>query len=409
MARPCPRHRLVPVRIAKLRNPIRPYSWGSKTALRALRGESGAAEEPEAELWIGAHPTAPSEVETSAGVWRRLDDVVRDDPTVLGAGVDTRFGGFPFLLKVLAAEEALSIQAHPDSCRAREGFARENAAGLPLADPRRNYRDTNAKPELLYALTPFWILRGFRPFDDLVERLDAYGLAVLPSFPAFARQRDGAHLARLVGDLLRADRMAAARWIERAATVAGARPADDAAAGWIRRLAEHHPDDPGALMPVLLHVERLEPGAAIYTGAGVLHAYLEGVGVELMASSDNVLRGGLTGKHVDVDELLEVVAFEPQPPSIVVPRRTEPGIDRFETPADAFALSRMTLAPGRPVNAVAIGAELLLCTAGQASLRQLGEPDAPSFDVVAGDALFVPATARYALTGSATIFRAGLP
>ncbi len=356
--------------IVELDNPVRDYAWGSHTAIASLQGRPAPTDRPEAELWIGAHPTAPSR---RASDGRALPDLIADAPeAVLGPRVVAEYGPrLPFLLKVLAADQPLSIQAHPSAAQAEAGFAAEEAAGVPIDAAHRVYRDPWPKPELLCALTPFDALCGFRPVADTLELLDALAADGLEPV-ADALRRDGdAALAGVVRDLLTMPAEAARGLVDGLA-----RAADDLAgaggrfhreAAWTLALAERFPGDPGVAVALLLHLVRLDPGDAIHLPAGNLHAYLRGVGVEIMATSDNVLRGGLTDKHVDVDGLLEVLDARPGPPPRVPPRPTGTGEVVYPTPAPQFRLSRLVL-DGEAVGLERRGAEALLCTDGTVSV-----------------------------------------
>lgn len=387
--------------IQRLANPIREYAWGSHTALAELTGRPAPTASPEAELWMGAHPSAPSRVATAAGEVP-LDEWIRRDPaSVLGAEVARRFSGeLPFLFKVLAPARALSIQAHPSEAQAREGFARENAAGLALDDPRRCYRDPHAKPELICALSGFEALCGFRPASEIAAGLDALGESAAALRTALD---DGIarFLRTLLGDV---DRRALADAV-------GVAAADRDAEDWrcVAELWRQYPGDPGVLAPLFLHRVSLAPGEALFLAAGELHAYLSGVGIELMGNSDNVLRGGLTPKHVDVDELLRTLDFEVGRPAVLAARPLARGIEVFETPAPEFALSILRPEPGCVVEcASAGGVEILLCVAGRASVREAGSKAA--LEIARGDSLLVPASvAGYRLEGDAQVFRAAVP
>jgi len=394
-------------RIRLLRNPIRHYAWGSRTLLADLMGRSSPSDEPEAELWMGSHPAAPSWLEDDAGE-RTLGDWLADDPAGrLGADVSERFEGeLPFLFKVLAPEQALSIQAHPDARQAREGFARENAAGIPLDAPHRLYRDPHPKPELICALEPFHVLCGFRARDEITAGLAALEVPSLdPDLRALASGGPADGLARLLAGLLERD---APERRALAGEVAAAARSEAAAHVWVRRLAEQHPGDPSVLAPLLLNLLTLEPGQALFLGAGEIHAYLGGLAVELMANSDNVLRGGLTPKHVDVAELLRTLTFREGPPPVLEARPVSPGVARYETPAREFALSRLRPRPGAPVpGSESRGAEILLCVAGAVAV--VVDDEAP-VALRPGQAAFVPADARpYRVEGDGEGFRAGVP
>ncbi|MEM1179859.1 MAG: mannose-6-phosphate isomerase, class I [Acidobacteriota bacterium] len=387
--------------VLKLENPIQAYAWGSHTAIAAFLGRPPALE-PEAELWMGAHPKAPSIVELDGERLALHEAVDRRPETLLGADMAAAYGPrLPFLLKVLAAGQPLSIQAHPDAAQAADGFAREQARGLSLDQRERNYRDRNHKPEILYALTPFTALRGFRPMAEVQRRLEACGLdPLLPAPVASLGARDVLDLfLRLEGPALE---MAHRRALE------GRHRLDAASAEWIGRLEAHYPGDRGVLAPIFLHLLTLEPGEALFTGPGVLHAYLDGFGVELMASSDNVLRCALTQKHVDKDELLRIARFDPTPGRIEP--REEPGVRTFKTPADELQLSVIELETGRPFHATrpVSAAEILLCSRGRGLVVPWGGERGP-VEFGQGESFFLPGgLGPYRLEGDATVFLAGV-
>ena len=370
-------------------NTPRNYAWGSRTAIAELLGRQ-ASGGPEAELWLGAHPGSPSIVTdaTPALAGRRLDEVIAEDPTrFLGPGRTT----LPFLLKVLAADQPLSLQAHPDPAQAEAGFARENEAGLALDAPERNYRDASAKPELLLALSPtFEALAGFQHVSTirmLLEELILFtsgddrhavrGLAdrlaggdpvlagstgssqdvaagVPPLSPATVPAHTGAGnpLHDTVEWLLRGgdDVAALVGAVTRAAASSARTSSFRREFETVGRLADLHPGDPGIVLSLLLNRISLGQGQALFLQAGSIHAYLEGLGIELMTSSDNVLRGGLTSKHVDVDELLDVVVFESTPVPVVRPDSPVPGVTVFRTDGDDFVLAQVALGDAAAVH-----------------------------------------------------------
>ncbi|HZE41540.1 MAG TPA: mannose-6-phosphate isomerase, class I [Stackebrandtia sp.] len=386
---------------------IRPYAWGSRTAIAALQGRKMPSDTPEAELWLGAHPADSSTLEDG----RSLEDAIAADPsTMLGEESLGRFGPrLPYLLKVLAAEQPLSLQAHPDLAQAAEGFERENAAGVPLGSPERNYVDASHKPELLCAVSDFEALCGFRDprvAADVIERLDVRGL---DSIVAVLRQDDpGQGLREAVTTLLtlpaghRDDLVGQA--VNAAARLADIDDGDDYA--MVVDLGKRYPGDAGCVVALLLHHVHLRPGEAIYMPAGNLHAYLNGVGVELMAASDNVLRGGLTRKHIDVPELLRVLRFEVLDDPRVAAVEDAPGVAEWPVPIDEFRLSRVTLDGGShqrqlPVN----GPTVVLCWTGQVHLDDGVAP----VTLRPGQAAFVAAAAgTLYVSGFGEIYRAGL-
>lgn len=370
-----------------LRGVIRTYAWGSRTAIAEFTGRPSPAAHPEAELWLGAHPGDPALLESSAGGTSLLAAIDSDPEGQLGSTVRHEFGDrLPFLVKVLAAEEPLSLQAHPSAQQAEEGYQREELRGLPVASPVRNYRDRNHKPELLVALSDFHALAGFRPADRSVALMCALDVPELR--PYIALLADGNDDS---GDLGGADGLRAVftTWItlpqpdldvlipavlEAAVNYIRSGATEFAAeARTVLELGERYPGDAGVLAAMLLNRISLAPGQGIYLSAGNMHSYLHGIGMEVMASSDNVLRGGLTPKHVDVPELLRVLDFTPVG-DVRVPTRRD-GIETvYETPAAEFAASVLTLDDadlGREVDVPARhdGPQILVCTRGSVIVR----------------------------------------
>lgn len=406
-----------------LRNTIRPYAWGSRTVLADLQGRPSPSEGPEAEMWIGAHPGAPSRLDVAGSAGLGLDEAIAGDPDgFLGAGVAARFGArLPYLLKYLAAERPLSLQAHPDAEQAAAGFAAEEAAGVPLDAAWRKYVDASHKPELLVAVADFEALCGFRPPEQAADVLAAFRVPALDpviallrgSRPAEDRLRDAVHQlmawpvdgrTALVGDVAKA---AAGGWMVWGDRAAGERVA--AGFGLAKRLADAYPGDLGVILALLLNHVRLRAGEGVWMPAGNLHAYLQGAGVEVMAASDNVLRGGLTPKHVDVDELLRVLRFEVLEQPIVRAERVSDGpggtVSTWPTPVAEFRLmSADVAAAGAGVTLPADGPRSIICTRGRVTLRAGDE----SLTLGAGYAAFVPAhLPAVEVTGDGQVFQAG--
>ncbi len=365
-----------------LDNTVRDYAWGAVDGLARLVGTDPTGG-PEAELWVGAHPGAPSRLADG----RSLADVVAADPAgVLGPEVISRFGSrLPFLLKVLAIGAPLSIQLHPSPEQAREGWDREEAAGVPLDAPHRTYRDPFAKPEVLVALEPTDVLVGFRPGGDAAAALRAVGD---PATDALAEMVDGEPDARLaLGRLLDAE----GDERDRLAEAAEGQDGTAAARTWVRRLATAYPGDPTTLAPLVMERHRLAPGEGVFLPAGVPHAYLEGAGVELMAASDNVVRGGLTPKHVDRAELARLLA----PPGVGVqflPGEDEAaGIRAYLPPVPDIALRRIDVDGPVAAPREGPGPALILSTSGEVRVV-VGEVDAGTLG--AGRAVLVLPTER---------------
>jgi mannose-6-phosphate isomerase len=394
-----------------LDNPVMTYAWGSHTALADLLGHPQPSEAPQAELWMGAHPKAPSML-AGAAVPRSLTDLIAADPLhTLGAPVAAAFDGrLPFLFKVLAARQPLSIQAHPSLEQAREGFARENRAGVPLDAPQRNYRDANHKPELICALTPFWALCGFRPPEQIARLLEkACGDTLGDLLGDLRAQSHQPPLRTLLEGLLALSASRRGAALDAAVDFCLASREDAAHWGWLPRLAQAYPGDIGTLAPLFLNLVCLQPGEALFLPAGVLHAYLEGTGIEIMANSDNVLRGGLTPKHVDLPELLAVLDFENYPLNLLTARPLGAGVTAFDAFCPEFRLYQ--LFPGqseKPLELATTGPEILLCTTGEA-LFGAGEA-VTELTLSKGAALFVPAgTRKYTLSGEGCFYRATVP
>ncbi len=354
----------------KLNNSLQNYAWGSKTALTELYGIENPQGLPMAELWMGAHPKSPSTVEID-GEARSLREVIEANKTAtLGKAVAERFGELPFLFKVLCADQPLSIQVHPSKAAAEEGFARENAAGIPLSAAERNYKDANHKPELVYALTPFQAMNGFRELHEIVSLLEPVAGAH-PHIAHFLENANEANLATLFTTLLSLQDEAKSRAIGVLKSALNAHEGEP----WqtIKSIAADYPEDSGLFSPLLLNVITLQPGEAMFLFAETPHAYLKGVALEVMANSDNVLRAGLTPKFIDIPELLANLKFQAKPAATLL---TQPQRDgetlNFPIPVEdfAFAIHGLSAAP----QALAQNsAALLFCIEGQAIIDKSGQ------------------------------------
>ncbi|MFE0671720.1 mannose-6-phosphate isomerase, class I [Streptomyces sp. NPDC058867] len=377
----------------RLDNTVRPYAWGSTTLIPHLLGTEPTGE-PQAEMWMGAHPGAPSH--TGRGT---LVDLVDADPEKeLGKAGVAKFGPrLPFLLKLLAAGAPLSLQVHPDLTQAREGYADEERRGVPLDAAHRNYKDTNHKPELICALTEFDGLCGFRDPVRAADLIDGLGVDSLkPYVDLLHAHPEEAALREVLTAILSADREDMARTVTEAAAACDrlGGPYTPYAA-----LAHHYPGDPGVIAAMLLNHVRLQPGEALFLGAGIPHAYISGLGVEIMANSDNVLRCGLTPKHVDVPELLRIVRFEAADPGVLRPEASPDGEEVYETPIDEFRLSRYVLPEDSAAHDLTRDtAQILLCTAGSVRAGEL--------TLAPGESVFVPAGEKAQVSGTGTVFRA---
>ncbi|MFF1646450.1 mannose-6-phosphate isomerase, class I [Streptomyces sp. NPDC058240] len=387
----------------RLSNTVRPYAWGSTTAIPELLGIAPTGE-PQAEMWMGAHPGAPSLLTRitgtgEAGSEQPLTDVIAADPErELGRATVEKFGPrLPFLLKLLAAGAPLSLQVHPDLAQAKRGYEDEECRSVPIDAPHRTYKDANHKPELICALTPFAGLCGFRRPTEAAEAMAALGVDSLkPYVDLLGAHPEEAALREVLTAILGADPEEMAETVNLAA--AAAERLGGAHAPYAR-IAHHFPGDPGVIAAMLLNYVELQPGEALFLGAGVPHAYLDGLGVEIMANSDNVLRCGLTPKHIDVPELLRIVRFEATEPGVLRPEASPSGEELYETPVDEFRLSRFDLSPGAdPVDLTRDTPQILLCTGGA--------PKAGELDLAPGVSVFVPSGEKVEVSGTGTLFRA---
>ena len=398
-------------RIAVLRNSIQEYAWGSKTFIPQLLGAPAPADNPQAELWMGAHPKAPSQV-FSHGDWVSLRELIQECPgDILGPSVAEKFSNtLPFLFKVLAASRPLSIQAHPDKKQAGEGFIRENTRKIPLDAPHRNYRDENHKPELICALRPLWALKGFRKIENIIASMDKIGaVAHSVGVDILRHQPHEEGLKRLFNSLMSMEREQQKNVVTEVVACGERYAETDPVFDWLKKLNREYPGDIGVLSPIFLNVIQLQPGEATYIPSGELHAYLEGAGLELMANSDNVLRGGLTSKHIDIPELLKILNFSSNGVSILTPERHASGEHVYPTLAEEFMLSMISLHGGTSYESpLERGVEILICTEGVARIMELGSGDV--LDLPKGMVIIIPAAVKqYRIEGDATVYKASVP
>lgn len=294
-------------------NKIQNYDWGSRTAIQDLFGFANEAQQPQAEVWMGTHPNGCSIVKQGSTNVSLSELIKQDPPAFLSQSTSKAFGDLPFLFKILAADKALSIQVHPNKQDAELGYAKEQELGVPLSAFNRNYKDANHKPELVYALTEYQAMNGFRPFDEIITE---FRLCDIPEVNSYLEQfernpnQDGlCHFFVEILSMKEARKLNAVDHLLSYAAMKQARPVY----ALILDLAEQYPNDVGLFAPLLLNVITLKPGEAMFLCARTPHAYIKGTGLEIMANSDNVLRAGLTPKHMDVEELVKCTDFIPKP------------------------------------------------------------------------------------------------
>jgi len=389
----------------RLAGKIQPYAWGSTTAIPDFLGNE-PTDDPQAELWLGAHPLAPSDVVTEQGN-KPLDAAIESDPRAwVGQVAVDRFGPrLPYLIKVLAAAQPLSLQAHPTREQAEAGFAREEAAGIPRDAADRTYRDDWPKPEALCALGDFEALCGFREPAETYELFAAVGVPAAVDLVAPLRNGGAAELEQVFGTLLRMpNAQSLVSEVVRSAVLLATQPGEIGRfARTAAEIAGHFPGDPGILAALMMNRVSLSKYDAIYLPAGNLHAYLRGLGVEIMANSDNVLRGGLTGKHIDVDELLGLLDFTPGWAGPVPIEQESAAVYRYRTEAPEFGLWRVDVdqAPDEGVAVPAYGSgRVLLCGDGSVTVRSSGA----DLGLGRGQSVFVKPDESAVVRGSGALF-----
>lgn len=403
----------------KIDNSPRPYPWGSLTGIAEFRGTTPSGE-PEAELWLGAHPGSPSRIVGGGShtpPYRALDDWIATEPVqALGSDLAATRGRLPFLLKILAADSALSLQAHPTTERARLGFALEEAAGIAIDAPHRNYRDDSAKPEVVVAVSEtFDALSGFRPLHDALAILGVLRAADAATGGSGGPALDTVHALLSGPDPMRATveyllsprRTEAIDTLvelvsEHSASAHAAASPFSASFTTAADLAETYPGDPGIVLSLLLNRVTLRRGEALFLDAGNVHAYLHGAGIELMSASDNVLRGGLTPKHVDVGELLNVLDFTSGGAPFLDPKPTSDGVITFDAGIADFVLHHVHAPAELPLT----GPAIVLLETG--SIRVQGHVNGVA--LARGEAAFVtPDEGVLAITGAGTAWVASVP
>lgn len=386
--------------IVTMCNQIKNYTWGDPCLLHDLFGVPNPNNEPQAEMWMGAHPAGSSFV-TKGSKTLQLHDIIAKNPMViLGESNTVKFNDcLPYLFKILAVKKPLSIQVHPNKEQGFVGYARENLLEIPLDAPERNYRDPNGKPELLYALSSFSLLCGFRPLDEIKRllciltprifaELELAELTLKSLFAKIISMTDTQTATALAETLQNADQLG-----------------DRLVIDWIRRLAVEFSGDIGVIMPAMLNPVILKEGQAIAVPPRMPHAYLHGLGLELVGNSDNVLRCALTPKHKDLQELLNVTEFVPRSQPLVEPKALNPQEMEYYVDQGSFVLNKIFMpVQGQVYHHKLHGPEILLCTQGKFQITRQGRKT--PMDIRQGQSVFVSyGVGGYNLKGQGAIFK----
>jgi len=384
--------------IYEMKNPIKNYAWGSTTFLSSLSGAVSQSTEPQAELWMGTHPQGISEIKCD-DVWLSLESFISKHPDfVFGESYARQFNNkLPFLFKILAIESPLSIQVHPDKDQASDGYERDNQANIPRSAHNRNFKDKSDKPELVCALTPLWAMCGFRKY----ETIRANFLSITDNNELCLPNQTIHDFFR---QLMQLDSTRKHQLIRSALQYAQTRT-DHVHWKWVLQLADSFPKDIGVLAPLYLNTICLNPGEGLFIQPGVLHSYLDGNAVEIMCNSDNVIRGGLTVKHIDVETLLDIVSTRSEEFKPIQPQMGQFNEWHYVIPMDSFSLRRFDILKDHPLQRKVNGPEVLLCIKGNLQIHQ-GNQTLP---LQPGRSVFVCHQASsYKIEGDGVVFQAGV-
>lgn len=361
--------------IYRLTGQVQHYAWGGKNYIASLIGLNSVKDQPCAEWWLGAHPSAPSEIENVTGK-QSLIEFLSQNPTALGQVSRQQFGDeLPYLLKILDVEKPLSIQLHPTKAQAEKGFEAENAKGVSLTDSTRTYKDRNHKPEMMIALSDFWLLHGFKKKSQILATLNAR-----PSLQPLAEKLGKQSLAEFYADVMLADQSTLANWLlpimeANQQSYKNGELVLDNPDYWVLYTMEAmaiSPEklDAGLVCFYLFNIVHLKEGEGIFQDAGIPHAYLRGQNVELMACSDNVIRGGLTPKYVDIVELLKIVDCCEVIPQIISAAPQNQSEFTYKTPVNDFALAQIRVESQQHTEVNLQSAGILLVMQGELKIQE---------------------------------------
>ena len=383
-------------------NVIQNYAWGSVDSIARLFDYPNPNKEPQAEIWMGAHPGGCSSVVYNAEKLALSTLIDQNQAHFLSAHSAKRFEGLPFLFKVLAANSALSIQVHPSKAEAEIGYEKENKLGIEFSAANRNYKDPNHKPELVYALTRYDALNGFREYADIIANFDAADVsAIKPLLQAFKDDQTETGLERFFVAILSLEGEEKVSAVSQLIAYAGSN-SSERLPSLLLDLSTQYPGDIGLFAPLMLHYITLQPGDAMYLDARTPHAYLRGTGLEVMASSDNVLRAGLTPKHIDIEELSKCTSFAAKPAStLLVDAIENHGEFNYPIPVDDFKFSIYPTAQKAIVQVSS--AEIIFAIDEVATLNHA---NGETITIEKGQSVFIPAASQaYTLTSKGRVAR----
>lgn len=387
----------------KMTNVIQNYAWGSFKSFELLFGKENDCGEPQAEIWMGAHSNGCSNIEYNLSSLPLSDFINKQKAEALGQNTADKFGELPYLFKVLAAENALSVQVHPSKEQAVAGFELENEKGIALTDPSRNYKDPNHKPELVFALTPYLAMNGFRQYEEILKLFkEINNSAINDLVSAYELECSSVGLKRFFHDLLSLESKLKEEAVTNLANFAASR-LDNDLFSLILDLEKQYPNDVGLFAPLFLNVIELQPGEAMFLNACTPHAYIKGTALEIMANSDNVLRAGLTPKYMDVPELVDCTIFEPIPSDKLLSTPTAVGIEsQYHVPVEDFKFSIYT--PNTPTTVEVNSAEIVFAIDADVTLSH---PNGEQITISKGESVFIPNFASgYDLHSSGKVARA---
>lgn len=402
MLKPTLKSSATPNHFFKMENPIQNYPWGSTTALFSLFEIPNTTQQPQAEMWMGTHPNGCSTVLYHGQLLTLSELINQERNAFLSQRIEQEFGDLPYLFKVLSAEKALSVQVHPSKAEAQSGFAREEALGIPLNAPHRNYKDANHKPELVYALTHYQAMNGFRSIEIILQHFERMAIPNLALWVTDLRQNPTSDtLKRFFLNLLALENENKHQAVDALLEYANHHRHDELY-GLILTLSTQYPNDIGLFAPLMLNVITLAPGEAMFLDARTPHAYIHGTGLEIMANSDNVLRAGLTNKHIDLIELANCTAFEEKPMSTVrlMPIKQENALT-YDLPVSEFQFT--IYASQTPITITQNSADILLpLTHDLVVMHEEGE----TLTLKKGQSVFIPAyTGQYQIHSQGKVAR----